>query len=822
MTRYLLLFAAFVFILKINASAQERPQHGGGGRPDDMPKIGVITGTVKDDATGQPVQYANVVLYSMKDNKLITGTIADEKGFFKMDKLPFGRFNLEVHFIGYSKKSMQLSVNPKVQELEMGVITIAQAATTLDEVEISADRKIIEYKIDKKVINVSQDLVAAGGTAVDVLENTPSVQTDIDGNVSLRGTGSFKVLIDGRPSILDGSEALQQIPSSTIEQIEIITNPSAKYDPEGVGGIINVITKKEKERGFNGLVNLNLGSEPSYGGDVLLNYRYEKVNFFIKADYNQNKGPGKSLSELTSEINDTTYYINSSGDRSRNRGGYKFKGGFEYDVSNHDFITVSGEYGSRLFGMNNFARYEEYSNPQTIHDYYLSSNEFGVSHNFVAADAYYQHKFEEKNHEISMNANFSRRFGEDTETLDEYDTDSTWFPLAVDPIRQRSTEDDKSIDVLFKTDYVKPLGENGKLEAGYQGKYDNGGSDFSLDRYDVFNDEWVYDSAQHNNIDFILNVQAVYATFTNSFKGVDFMLGLRGEYTNRLIRQNIINEEYPVERFDYFPTVHFSKKFLETHQLQASYSRRIDRPRHWYLDPFPNYSDPRNIRIGNPELLPEYVDSYELNYQKRFDKSFVSLETYYRQTNGKISRVAYLQDDNVMVSTFANIDKDYSLGIELMGNMDLFKWWQLNVSGNLFQYNIDGQILEADVNQSINTWSARFSSTFKLKWGTRIQLTGFYNAPSITAQGEMEDFYMVNAALRQDFLKRKLSVSFNVKDIFQTMNHTSTTYGSNYMLYSERNRVSPQFRLSISYRINNYNPERKKQQGERDEMDGME
>ncbi|MBU0764512.1 MAG: TonB-dependent receptor [Bacteroidetes bacterium] len=818
-----LLISFIAVMLAATLFAQEKPPHGGREGMENIPGDGTMSGTVKDPLLNSPVQYANIVLFRMKDTSMVTGTIADENGNFSLNNLPYGRYIVEVNFIGYEKKIIPgVMINPKNKDVSLGELELKQSVAHIQEVEILADRKYIEYKIDKKVVNVSQDIVSSGGNAVDVLENTPSVETDIDGNVSLRGSGNFRVLIDGKPTILEGSEALQQIPASTIEQIEIITNPSAKYDPEGVAGIINVVLKKQKEKGFSGIVNLNTGTGPNYGGDILLNYRTGKVNYFIGGSYRMDMRRGTGRTERITYMDTLTHYLINDGDHSRGHNGYSAKAGVEYNITDNDFISVSGEAGRRGFKRLSDAYYHQYAYYQDtapfIYDlYYYRKSVMDAGHFSYTGNLFYRHDFRQKGHLVSVTAQYSLDDESNTDNLDEYITGSDRAILCENPSRQQSLEDGMGKDILLKADYEKPLGENGKVEAGYQSRINYGAEDFTLENRDPDSYVWVEDTSQYNSIEFKRNIHAVYGTFANQWKGFEFLLGLRFEYTDRIITQNRTGESYPIYRFDYFPTLHISRAITKTQQIQASYSRRINRPREWYLDPFPNYSDPLNIRMGNPGLEPEYIDSYELSYQKRFNKSFVALETYHRRTNNLINRVQTLRDDNVMIYTFDNIDHDYATGVELSGNADIFKWWQINASFDYFIYHIDGELYESEINQSVNSWGTRLNSTFKLKWGTRIQFMASYEAPSITAQGKRESFLMTNAAIRQDFLKRQLSLTFRVRDIFRTMGFNITSEGEGFHTYMERKPVSPTFSLGITYRINNY--KQRQRERERDEME---
>ena len=797
------------FLLAFSTFAQDRGEY----RSANMPKIGVVTGAIIDPDLNRAVEYATIALFKVRDSSLVSGTISQSNGQFRIEEVPYGKFYVEVTFVGYEKKVVNsIMITPRNTEENLGLIELRQLALDLEEFEVTAEKTHIEYKIDKKVINVGKDLVATGGTAVDVLENTPSVQTDIDGNVSLRGSGNFTVLIDNKPSVIGGSDALQQIPASTIDKIEIITNPSAKYDPDGIAGIINVITKKQKGSGLTGIIDLTIGTRDKYSLDALFNYRLGKVNVFAGIDYSDNTSYGSSIVNRETFMNDTSSFSNIDGDRNRNRKGYKLRTGIEYDINNNNYVSLSFDHGSRGFGHSSYSKYYNYTSPFTFDDYFIRDNSFNKDNLYYSTKLFYQHKFNEKGHELTFSGYYSSSDGKETEILNEYKTNSLWdIDPGENPIFQRVFENGLSEDVRIKADYVRPLAKDGKFEAGYQYRYDNERTDYILENFDTL-ENWVEDASLHNDFKFSRTIQGAYATFSDNLGKLDFMLGFRLESTSRVLGQIILDTSYIVNRLDYFPTLHISRKLNNDQQIMASYSKRINRPRQYYLDPFPNYSDAQNMRLGNPTLLPENVNSMELNYQKRYKSSFFSVETYYRQTLNKIQRITYLLDTgNVLVRSYDNIDQDRSIGLELMGNFDIKEWWQLNGSINIFNYQIEGNLLEENISQAVNTWSFRLNTTFKLKWGTRIQFTGFYSGPSVTGQGERDGFFYSDLGIKQDFLKNKLSATLRLKDIFGTMSHSFTSYGQNFntsMTYSREPHVVS---LTLSYMINNYRKDKSPQ-----------
>jgi outer membrane cobalamin receptor len=809
----MLLAASFIYA--------QRPQgYQGSG---NMPKEGVITGKVQDQASGEFVEYSTVVVYNHRDSSVVTGTITGPDGSFIVNELPYGFYYVELSFIGYKKSRVsKIRITPGNKVIDIGTVKLEPAYTSLEAVEVTAAKPRVEYKIDRKVITVSEDVSSAGGTAVDVLENTPSVQTDVEGNVTLRGSSNFRVLIDGKPSILEGSEALQQIPASTIQSIEIITNPSAKYDPDGMAGIINVLMKKQKQRGFGGIINASVGTKEKYSTDFLLNYRKGNINFFGGLDLDDRKFSGTGLMNRETYLSDTTFYVDSDGDREFKRAGIEFKGGVDYNINEKHSLTFSANKGNRSFTRSQYSKYHEYSDPALIDQWYNSSDQFKVDNNYYNVNLDYLVKFDQLGHQLLASVYFNTNEGINT----SYTQEDTASIIGIGTLKQRSSQDEAENELRIKADYVKPFANNGKIEAGYQSRIDMNKTDFIFEDYDYDRNEWLFNSEFSNDIELSRNIQSVYGLYSSNLIGIDYQLGLRMEYTDRVIKQLTTDQEFTYNKLMFFPTFHFSKQFRNNIQLLASYSRRIERPRIWVLNPFTRYIDRLNLRIGNPELEPELTDSYELNFQKQFGKSFVAIEGYYRQTNNKITRIRMLDTtttENVLIHTVDNLNKDFSLGTELMANLELFKWWNLTTSFNFFNYHIKGEILEEDISQVKNTWNMRANSTFKFKWGTRVQLTGFYAGPSVTAQGDREAFYNVNAAIRQDFMNKRASLTLQVRDIFKSRKFEFTTTSEGLYTHNIFTREPQIVMLSFTYRLNNYKQQKRDEEvNEIDFDNGME
>ena len=733
-------------------------------------------------------------------------------------------YYLDASFVGYKKTRLtKILITPQKKDVDIGTLTIEPASTSLDAVEVVANRPQIEYKIDKKVVTVDQNIVAAGGTAVDALENTPSVQVDIEGNVELRGSSNFTVLIDGRPSVLKGSEALQQLPASTIQSIEIITNPSAKYDPEGSAGIINVIMKKQKQSGISGVANASVSSNLSYSGDILINMRKNKLNYFLSGNYNIRRFGISGYSNREIYNLDTTFYqiADSKGDFNRDR--KSVKAGVEYTIDSKNSLSLSGSLNDFSFGRSSDSKSHYYHVPASAEDmYFLQDNLFNINRKSFELASDYLLKLNDNGHQLAASITWQDERSNELNSLDQDTVGSNYLPIGLTPYHERTKEKDTETELRAKLDYSLPISEKSKFDAGYQADFESSSGDSRFSRTVLNPNEYIEVDSLHDNIDFSNAIHALYATYSNGLgKILDFQAGLRLEYNDRLTVQNITGERFEYTKWDLFPSLHLSKQFKHNFQLQASYSRRVDRPRGWELDPFKTYTDQYNIRMGNPQLEPEYTNSYELNAQKTIGKvGFVSLELFSRQSNNVIERYPEVDSaTGITTHTFHNISTSSASGSELMVNLPFTRWWNLNMSISGFNHQITDSEGVTEINKNIFTWNSRFNSTFRFKTGTQLQLTGFYRAPDITSQGNRKGFFFTNVGLRQEFFKRSLIASLQVRDMLGMAKFEFNTSGPGYSQHIKRQRESQIVTLSLSYKINNYRQKARRNNEQINEME---
>lgn len=795
-----------VFFLFFNESVFSQAASPKAEAAEIVPKNGKITGKIIDSDTNSPMSYANIAIFNKQDSTLVNGGISNASGSFVITNIPFGSYYVEASFIGFEKTVKDnIKIGPEASAVNMGNIILSTSKHQIANIEVVAERNRIEYKIDKKVINVTNDINASGGTAVTVLENTPSVEVDIDGNVSLRGSSSFTVLVDGRPGVLSGSDALKQIPSSAIQNIEIITNPSVKYDPDGMAGIINVVMKKNIISGVNGVLNLNLGTGEKYGADFLLNYTTKKYNLFFGGNWNDNTDKGNQHSSRETYASDKTTYLITDGSRNQSRNGKQIKAGIDYFATDKTSITVSselGRYGFNSFGDVNIHNYQPLG---TMNIFSVQNSNSGRSGDFVSASASFLSRFNpDGTHKLEGSFDYQNRNGFSDETQDEYSSDASYSDMNDYLSRVISREEDNENNFRAKLDYTLPLG-TARFEAGLQSRIESESETLDFKDFNTALQQFENNPDFTSSMDFKENIHSIYSTYSGNLKAIEFVIGLRGEYNKRTTIHYKENDptRYELDRFDLFPSTHLAYTLKDESQLMASYSRRINRPGGRELDPFPSYINQYTIRVGNPDLKPEYTDSYEMNYIKKFGNSFVSLESFYRTTNNLITNVQK-QVDQILYLNTQNLNRDYSMGAEIMGNINITKWLLVNTSFSLYNYKLKGEVLGVSVDKQSTNYSGRLNTTVKFSADSRMQITGFYRGPSVSAQGDQKGMAFVNLSYRHDFMNKKLTATLSVRDVLGTMRMKGTSSGDNFKSTFNFSREPRVLMLTLSYKINNY------------------
>ncbi|MDQ3046540.1 MAG: TonB-dependent receptor [Bacteroidota bacterium] len=789
-----------LFIISILCVSGFSQPPGGG----DRPAIGSLSGKVLDSKSKLPVEFSTIALFRRKDSNLVTGTVATEKGEFILSQLEYGRYFMRIDFIGYKQIVLDsIAIKPGNPEVLLGVINLVSSAEQLGEVEVAEEKSTMQLGIDRKIFNVEKSIVSEGGSATDVLQNIPSVSVDIDGNVSLRGSGNITVLIDGKPSGITGTSRaaiLQQIPASSIESIELITNPSAKYDPDGMSGIINIVLKKNKLSGFNGSVSAGIGTNDKYNGALNISYRNSKLNVYANYGYRENSRYGSGLGHRQNLYPDTTFFLDQNSEGRRKNTSHNIKAGLDLYLNERNTIG-----GSVLYNVGDDKNYDKTfyregdENNITSGTYTREVNEMDES---IALDynLNYRKTFKKPKQELMVDATLSNSGNSAVDKYNESEYALKYDGNNAFPFRQTTGTEDQTTVTTIMADYVHPLKGQKKLEAGLKTIIRDITTDFVSQNYDYSIPDFLVDTNLSNEFNFNENIYSAYATFSGAIKRTGYQLGLRAEEAQTKSNQVTSGEVYRYNYFNLFPSLHISQKLNKEQELQLSYTRRINRPGMRSLNPFKDYSDPYNIRYGNPFLKPEYINSYELSYVKYWKKGVVTATAYYRKTDGIIQRIKTLSDSVTSFITFQNLNSSTSYGFELISKNDITKWWNTTTSVNIFQTVIDGNNVQGDLQNENFSYIIKVLSNMKILKNLDIQFTANYMGPTATAQGEVKPIFSMDLGFKKEIFKNA-SLSLNITDLTDSRKFYIIASDPTFYQEMERKRESRVATLTFSYRF---------------------
>ena len=793
MTRITILIISITLILSIVSLC-------GVNSPPD--KKYILKGTITDSKTNRPLGFANVVLKNQQDSSLAGGTYSGKNGEFILANIGEGNYNIKISYIGYTPKELpSMKVEGSVSEINIGEIKLDQTEVAVEGVTVRGDRAEEEYHLDKKVINVSQSMHATGGTALDVLQNQPSIRVDADGTVTLRGSSNFTVLVNGRPSVFQGADALRQIPANTIENIELITNPSAKYEAEGSAGIININTKAPTTSTYSAILNLGAGSRNKYNGDGTINYTLGSATLTGGFDYRRTTFYQIQNIDRNSQVPIGEMINNSDMDRVDKRTQYTIRFGIDYTFDETNFLSVSGN-GGKIDVLRNMNINIHNSSPLS-NDYIRTENKMDLNANFFNTVLFYRHRLAPTGNEITAEASYTNVGMPYDQRTDEIPSDATFTSKLPNPRSQKMLNDVNRNEGRIKLNYTKALNPQSTFECGLQ-------SNFSYRRlgidnliYDNSGQAWLIDPILTNDYDFRNNVYAGFVTYSNVLYDFNFQLGLRAEYMDRLLQQKTLGNDYRYDKLDMFPTLSVSRK-IDDHQLQFSYSRRINRPNEVFLNPFPYYTDTYLTSSGNPQLLPEYTNSFELNYQKTFSGIFFSAQTYLRASTGSLLQQQSIDTTGRMIATFGNFAKTTTAGAELSASYSPFAWLRLDPNVNLYDYSMNGTLLSEAIKSHSFAWTSRLTSTFTITPDTRLQVTGIYQGKQLFPQGEVEPVFDLNISAKQSFFQKTLSLTLQGQNLLHTSNYDISAKGPNFKNSFVVKSEVPIINLLVTYNFNNF------------------
>lgn len=796
-----LLFILIICIATVKLSAQTT-------------NIGKISGVVIDAKTNEAVSFASAVLLDRKTKAIIKAVETDDNGAFALTNLPNGVYTFKVSYVGYQTMVRDsVAITTAVKEVNFGKINMKIAAgNLLNEVAITAPKPTMQMGIDKKIFAVDQSIVSEGGSASDLLQNVPSVQTDLDGNVSLRGSSGVKVLIDGKPSLIAGgniAQILQSIPASSIESVELITNPSAKYDAEGQSGIINIVLKRNKKLGFNGSVALTGGNRDNYNANTSLSFQNKKINLYGNYSYRYGNRLGGGFNNILyfNSPYPTAYADQNNDSRSLDKG-HNVKGGIDYYVAEKSVLSFSGGFNIRDNNRN------EYS---TINQFYANlkplqlSNRNNINNgngNSYDLNLDFSHKFKKPKEELNISFGFSQG---NNDNLQTYATNVFNIDGATvnDIELQRNNGLGKNRNYNAQVDYNLPLGKFGQIEAGLRSQNRISDNNTWADTLNQATSEFDFNASLSNNFESKDQVHAVYFNYQNQIKNFGYQFGLRAEdaslKTNLGTYNNSQQLSYTQGEVGYrrlYPSVFLTQKLNADQQLQLSYSRRVNRPRGWDTNPFLDVSDPLNHRQGNSKLRAEDVHAFELGYSKYWKKFSIISSVYFRQTNDVIQRIRTEPDANgVTISIPQNLTRNTASGVELIGKYEVLRAWNFTANLNLYQSKIAGVPAFGIIENSGFSWNTNITNNFNLPHGITLQVKADYRAAEVMAQGKRDAMYGMDAGAKYNFKNKKSSLSLNIRDVFASRKWKMTTTGYTSTVDISRYMQGTMANLTYSYRF---------------------
>jgi hypothetical protein len=808
-----------------------------------------VTGKVLDKDVNQPLEYATIAFFSKAENKIITGGITDLEGNFNIS-VPVGTYDISVEFISY--KTEQILNKSITADTNLGTIKIGVDIESLDAIEIVAERTTVEIKLDKKVYNIGQDLTTAGGTVSDALNNVPSVSVDIEGGISLRGNENVRILINGKPSAMAGfgdSNILGQLPAEAIERVEVITSPSARYDAEGTAGIINIILRQKETLGFNGSLNLSLGDPDNVGLSANLNLRKEKFNLFSNFGYRYFDAPRISFSDaeyfdrlIDGEIVTPEFErIREDQDVTRLNRNYNANVGMEYFINDKSSITGSlfYRYGEDA---DTSLNYSDRFNGGSIVEQTLRNErqtEDGSNYQFSLN---YVNRLDDKGQELTVDLQYENGSEDQfTNIAEDYlitqQTDPEPFQ------REEVFTNEKENEYLVQVDYVLPLGEDSRFEAGYRDNFQNQRTDYTLNQEDIATGDLFVNDTISNIFDYTEHVTAIYSQYGTKLGKFSFLLGLRlentrlkGDIDSRLSEEELVEAfGFPIQtKFDnnylgLFPTVNLiydlAKEDEREESITLGYNRRINRPRGWFINPFPSRSSRTNVFQGNPNLQPAFASAFDLGYLKRWDDITFTSSIYYQHETDSFERVEentgqQTSDGIDIIRTIpVNLSTNQRIGAELGILYSPAKWLRLNSSFNFFQFETEGEFNGIDYAAKNTSYFARFSSKVtlpaKIDWQTNV----FYSGAQENAQTKTDGIFSMDLAFSKEIFKNNATISLNVRDVFNSRIRKSFTTTEFFNRESEMQWRPRQVILTLMYR---FNQQKQRQERERNQNGGDE
>ena len=784
---------------------------------------GVVRGRVLDKQSDEALQFVNVRV-TAAGGKVAGGGMTDANGQFSVGGLKDGPYTLTISFVGYKTVTRSFQLTPQKRTQHYTAIYLAEDTHTLKEVQVTGQRSQMKLEVDRKTFTVDEVLAAAGGSVTDLLENIPSVEVTTDGEISLRGSSSVEVWINGKQSGLTSDnrgEILQQIPAESIERIEVIDNPSAKYSPEGTAGIINIVLKRDRRAGYYGSVQTGANQQGGWNVGANINYSSKWVDAYANLGLRRRKGKGGSLSEQRYPLQDT--FLNSEGDDSNRGRGIFGRAGLTFHLTGADDLSLSGMTMQGKPSHDNVTTYD-YGTLSTglveKHMVRTATSEDG-KHEMYNAELAYTHKFNDKGtHKLDASLSYNKWM---MNSSNVYQNDTTYFdgtPATWSRQNRPMNVNNRSWEA--KVDYENQLTETFKLEAGYNGRFSHENTPQESQMWNQQTNQYEDEAYFYNRFVYDMDVHALYATGNIKLGRMGVMAGLRGEYWRVDTKstdyyQHV--EPFEHDYFQLFPSLFLNYELTKSSQLQLSYTRRLRRPWGGQLNSFKNTRDASMIEFGNPQLTPEYTNSFSLTYLKTWPLHTLSVGTYYRPTTDVMQRIRYqgtYDGQTTMFMTNLNVAKSQSAGAELILKDKLWKILDLTTTVNAFYYKLDafqtvveGQTVTGQADENF-AWNARVLASFLLPYNISLQATGNYQSRSVITQGYRKANGSLDLGLRKTFLNKKFALALNWRDVFNTRHWENFTEGPTFWRH-QKNWRDPRVNLQLTWNFGNMKQKRRPQ-----------
>ncbi|OMP31099.1 outer membrane beta-barrel family protein [Mangrovimonas sp. DI 80] len=768
--KHISLFIAFLSLSTLYAKTDS----------ESAPRDGSVTGTVIDANLNQALPYVNIIIKN-EAGETITGGITDDQGYFEIKHIPEGKNVITIQYMGYKTVSKPLVIGNGKHKIDLGNILLEEDIASLDEVTVVAEVSSVQQKVDRKVITIGKDLTTTGASASEIMNNLPSVTVDSQsGDISLRGNENVRVLLDGKPTNVPAAQLLKQIPSTSIKSVELITNPSAKYNPEGMSGIINIILHKNANVGFNGNLNVGFAKEisPNFNSSIDMNYRNGKLNFY--GNYGNNIGKSTGGGKID-RFDDNTEQIFKNWNNNKS---HLYKLGIDYYINDNNVFSVYTNQNLYDGKRSNSTDIIYLLNDNPNFRQYLDNENENTTSSYNAA---FKHDFKKEGHNISLEADYST-----------FDSDEIADFSFTDNSSYRDLVNNKRDNTLINLDYVNPLSETSKLEIGAEYRANNADNFYNTTNTNLYDSDYEYNRS----------IYSFYTTYGQTFDKWSYQVGARIEqYEVEAIFDQVTQETstFNDEKFSIYPSAFLTYNTSEKTSLQLSYSRRVDRPGLGQINPIREWSSPRVTSIGNPELRQQFTNSLELNLTKNVKGGNITAGTFYRIINDEINRSVFMDPEDPagdrVILTYDNFDRNNAFGFEASSNYRPTKWWNFNASAEYYFKTVRGVVEQENLEIKNSTFNLRMNNNFKATKSLSFSLFGMYRGQDENLQHKRKPMVMVNTGLRYSFLEDdRATFSFSYNDIFNTMKFAFER-DRPFPSEGEFNWESNQWRIGLTYRF---------------------